>query len=109
MWYSYAHALLVALCSVAPGILKNWSKQTYDHPYSVGVLVCFFFGTKSALNVGVSFMVCEELGQLEWDFIQTRAQSTDIDSLGWTDREFACLDARVVAFRAGKFKWGGDA
>jgi hypothetical protein len=54
-------------------------------------------------------MVCEELGQLEWDFIQTRVQSTDIDSLGWTDREFACLDARVVAFRAGKFKWGGDA
>jgi len=37
-------------------------------------------------------MVCEELDQLEWDFLQARAESLDIDS-GWTDREFACLDA----------------
>ena len=29
-------------------------------------------------------MDCEELDQLEWDFIQTRAGSLDIDSLGWT-------------------------
>ncbi len=36
-------------------------------------------------------MVCEELDQLEWDFIQARAGSLDIDSLGWTDREFSCL------------------
>ena len=38
-------------------------------------------------------MVCEELDQLEWDFIQAGAESWDIDSLGWTDREFSCLDA----------------
>ncbi len=38
-------------------------------------------------------MVCEELAQLEWDFIQARAGSLDIDSLGWTDREFSCLEA----------------
>jgi hypothetical protein len=31
--------------------------------------------------------------QLEWDFIQARAGSQDIDSLGWTDREFSRLDA----------------
>jgi hypothetical protein len=33
------------------------------------------------------------LNQLEWDFIQARAGSLDIDSLGWTDLEFSCLDA----------------
>ena len=38
-------------------------------------------------------MVCEELDQLEWDFIQARAGSLDLDSLGWTDREFSCLEA----------------
>ena len=38
-------------------------------------------------------MVCEELEQLEWDFTQARAGSLDIDSLGWTDREFSRLDA----------------
>ncbi len=27
-------------------------------------------------------MVCEELDQLEWDFLQARAESLDIDSLG---------------------------
>jgi len=27
-----------------------------------------------------------------WDFIPARAGSRDIDSLGWTDREFSCLD-----------------
>ena len=31
-------------------------------------------------------MVCEELDQLEWDFIQASAGSLDIDSLGWTER-----------------------
>jgi hypothetical protein len=30
---------------------------------------------------------------LEWDFIQARAESLDIDSLGWTDLEFSCLNA----------------
>jgi hypothetical protein len=38
-------------------------------------------------------MVCEELNQLEWDFIQARAGSPDLDSSGWTDREFSSLDA----------------
>ena len=57
----------------------------------MSVLVCFPFGSKSAINVGVSFMVCEKLDQLEWDFIQARAGSLDIDSSGWTDREFSCL------------------
>jgi hypothetical protein len=27
-------------------------------------------------------MVCQQLDQLEWDFIQARAESRDIDSLG---------------------------
>jgi hypothetical protein len=30
-------------------------------------------------------MVCEELQELEWNFIQARAGSLDIDSLGWTN------------------------
>ena len=38
-------------------------------------------------------MVCQQLDQLEWDSIQARARSQDIDSLGWRDREFSCLDA----------------
>lgn len=46
-------------------------------------------------------MVCEELDQLEWDFIQARAGSRDIDSLGWTDREFSCLDAILDHKREG--------
>jgi len=33
-------------------------------------------------------MVCQQLDQLEWDFIQARTESQDIDSLEWTDREF---------------------
>ena len=31
-------------------------------------------------------MVCQQLDQLEWDFIQAREESPDLDSLGWTDR-----------------------
>lgn len=46
-------------------------------------------------------MVCEELDQLEWDSIQARAESRDIDSLGWTDREFSCLDAILDHKREG--------
>ena len=46
-------------------------------------------------------MVCEELEQLEWDFIQIRAGSLDIDSLGWTAGEFSCLDAILDHKRAG--------
>jgi hypothetical protein len=38
-------------------------------------------------------MVCQQLDQLEWDFIQARAGSREIDSLGWTEREYSCLDA----------------
>jgi hypothetical protein len=38
-------------------------------------------------------MDCQELDQLEWDFIQARAESRDLDSLGWTDREFSSLGA----------------
>jgi hypothetical protein len=46
-------------------------------------------------------MVCEELEQLEWDFIQARAGSLDIDSFGWTNREFSCLDAILDYKREG--------
>ena len=46
-------------------------------------------------------MVCEELDQLEWDFIQARAGSPDTDSLGWTDHEFSCLDAILDQNRVG--------
>ena len=46
-------------------------------------------------------MVCEELDQLEWDFIQARAGSLDIDSLGWTNLEFSCLDAILDHKREG--------
>ena len=45
-------------------------------------------------------MVCEELDQLEWD-IQARAGSLDIDSLGWTDREFSCPEAILDHKREG--------
>jgi len=44
-------------------------------------------------------MVCEELDQLEWDFIQ--AGSPDTDSLGWTDREFSYLGAILDHKREG--------
>jgi len=46
-------------------------------------------------------MVCEKLDQLEWDFIQARAGSLDIDSSGWTDREFSCLEAILDHKREG--------
>jgi hypothetical protein len=65
------------------------------------VLGCLPLGIKSAINVGVSFMDCEELDQLEWDFIQARAGSLDIDSMGWTDREFSCLEAILDHKREG--------
>ena len=35
------------------------------------------------------------------DFIQARAGSPDIDSLGWTDREFSCLEAILDHKREG--------
>ena len=46
-------------------------------------------------------MVCEELDRLEWDFIQARAGSPDMDSSGWTAREFSCLDAILDQKRVG--------
>ena len=46
-------------------------------------------------------MVCQQLDQLEWDFIQERAERRDIDSLGWTDREFSCLAAILEHKREG--------
>jgi hypothetical protein len=46
-------------------------------------------------------MVCEELDHLEWDFIQARAGNPDIDSSGWTDGEFSCLDAILDHKREG--------
>jgi len=46
-------------------------------------------------------MGCEELDQLVWDFIQARAGSLDIDFLGWTNREFSCLDAILDHKREG--------
>jgi len=46
-------------------------------------------------------MVCEELDQLEWNFSQARAGSLDIDSLGWTNLEFSCLDAILDHKREG--------
>ena len=46
-------------------------------------------------------MVCQQLDQLEWDFVQARAVSLDIDSLGWTDLEFSCLNAILDHRREG--------
>ena len=46
-------------------------------------------------------MACEELDQLESDSIQARTESRDIDSLGWTDREFSCVDAILDHKREG--------
>jgi len=46
-------------------------------------------------------MVCQKLDQLEWDFIKARTESQDIDSLGWTDREFSCLGAILDHKREG--------
>jgi hypothetical protein len=46
-------------------------------------------------------MVCQQLDELEWDFIKAREESPALDSLGWTDREFACLDAILDHKREG--------
>jgi hypothetical protein len=56
---------------------------------------------KSTLPEMGVFMVCQQLDELEWDFIQARAESPDLDSLGWTDREFSCLDAILEHKREG--------
>jgi hypothetical protein len=52
-------------------------------------------------KTGVVLMVCQQLDQLEWDSIQATAESPDLDSLGWTDREFSCLDAILEHKREG--------
>jgi hypothetical protein len=46
-------------------------------------------------------MACEKLDELEGDLLQARAQSQDIDRLGWTDREFSCLHAILDHKREG--------
>jgi hypothetical protein len=46
-------------------------------------------------------MVCKQLDQLERDFIQARAESRNLDSLEWTDREFSCLVAILHHKREG--------
>ena len=75
-------------------------RKHYEATTEVWESNCFLV-LKSAANVGVSFMVCEELVHLEWDFIQARAGSPDTDSLGWTKREFSCLDAILDHKREG--------
>jgi hypothetical protein len=45
--------------------------------------------------------VANRLDELEWDFLQARAENPDVDSLGWTDREFSCLDAILGHKREG--------
>jgi hypothetical protein len=49
-------------------------------------------------------MVCQQLDELEWNFIQARAESQDLDSLGWTDREVSCLDAILDHIRGANFR-----
>jgi hypothetical protein len=46
-------------------------------------------------------MVCQKLAELERAFLQARAEIQDIDSLGWTDREFSCLHAILDHKREG--------
>jgi hypothetical protein len=46
-------------------------------------------------------MVCQRLDELEGDFLQARAESQDVDSLGWTDRELSCLHAILDHKREG--------
>ena len=46
-------------------------------------------------------MVCQELDQLEREFIQASAENRNLDSLGWTDSEFSCLDAILDHRREG--------
>jgi hypothetical protein len=46
-------------------------------------------------------MVCQELDELEGDFLQARAESQYLDPLGWTDREFSFLHAILDHKREG--------
>jgi hypothetical protein len=46
-------------------------------------------------------MVCQELAELEGDFLQARAESQYLDSLGWADREFSSLHATLDHTREG--------
>jgi hypothetical protein len=46
-------------------------------------------------------MVCQQLDELEGDFLQATVESQDIDPSGWTDREFSCLHAILDHKREG--------
>ena len=46
-------------------------------------------------------MVCQELDELEGDFLQARAESQYMDSLGWTDRE-VFVPSRDTGAQAGR-------
>jgi hypothetical protein len=46
-------------------------------------------------------MVCRELDQLERDFLQATTENRDLDSLGWTNLEYSCLDAILDHKREG--------
>src|SRR5438309_5854641 len=68
----------------------------------VGVPIYFLLGVQSAIiRTGVGFMVCQQLDELEGDFLQATVESQDIDSLGWTDREFSYLHAILDHKREG--------
>jgi hypothetical protein len=55
-------------------------------------------GIKRVVTIGVSFYVLPRVGPTG---IQARAGSLDIDFLGWTNREFSCLDAILDHKREG--------
>ena len=57
--------------------------------------------SRERTQTGIGFMVCQRLDQLEGDFLQARAESQDVDSLGWTDRELSCLHAILDHKREG--------
>jgi hypothetical protein len=46
-------------------------------------------------------MICQKLDELEGDLLQATVESQDVDSLGWTDREFSCL-RRDTGSQAGR-------
>jgi len=46
-------------------------------------------------------MICQTLDELEGDLLQATVESPDVDSLGWTDREFSDLHAILDHKREG--------
>jgi hypothetical protein len=82
---------------------EDWSKLTRLQ-IGDGLLsyLPFFWAFKVRLLIaGIGFMVCQKLDELEGDFLQARAESQHVDSLGWTDREFLCLRAILDHKREG--------